>query len=294
MMFTISSSKELNMKEKSFDFLKKISRKIKWIYCNQFINSCNKIFQQVHTENFSMLVLLNEVVGREIYTLGYYEKNYSDYLSREILNNDICIDVGGNVGYYSLLMSFAAANGEVHTFEPIGLNADIIRLNASLNSLTNIQVNNLALGKKSGILNFSLTQDSAYSSTIDSLNSISRDENINLISVEQIKLDDYIAANQIHKVDIIKIDVEGGETNVLHGAEKLLASKSGPRLIMIELFDEFLIKNGSSSKEIIVYLENFGYYPYYPDADLNLISFKNEDINKIFNVFFLKKSNSLR
>ena len=224
-------------------------------------------------------------MGREIYTLKRYEERYANFLTKEISESDICIDVGGNIGFYSMLMACKCKEGEVHSFEPIPLNAKLIEANACLNSMGNIHVNQLALGEKSCELSFLLASDSAYSSAkFNNQNSTH-----NRISVKQITLDQYIESRGIKNVDIMKVDVEGGEFGVLQGAQRLLSSDFGPRLIMLELFDDYLKAHGSSAHAVLSMLMNFGYQPFYPGDDGQLMPFQSKDINKVYNVIFIKQ-----
>ena len=47
--------------------------------------------------------------------------------------DDICLDVGANPGYYSMLMAARAPRGEVHSFEPMRLNWCLLSASALLN-----------------------------------------------------------------------------------------------------------------------------------------------------------------
>src|SRR5262245_3843816 len=95
---------------------------------------------------YDLLVLANEDVGRSIYYGGSYEPAESKYLARRISRDSLCIDVGANVGYFTLLMAKVASAGSVHTFEPIPLNTSLLRASIELNGFTNIFVNQSAVG----------------------------------------------------------------------------------------------------------------------------------------------------
>ena len=69
--------------------------------------------------DYEMLVFANEDVGRQIWLFGNYEVDETRFFKEQIQPTDICLDVGGNVGYFSLLMSRLASDGSVHVFEPI-------------------------------------------------------------------------------------------------------------------------------------------------------------------------------
>jgi hypothetical protein len=70
-------------------------------------------------------------------------------------------------------------------------------------------------------------------------------------------LDEYVEEHRIHRVDLIKIDVEGAELSVLRGARKTL-SRMKPSLI-VEFWDEFQTEYGTSCAEMGAFLKELGY-----------------------------------
>lgn len=134
-------------------------------------------------------------------------------------------DVGANVGKYTLLVlsTFNNRKVKVFSFEPSRTNFEHLRSNVG--AYGNVTTSNFGLGevnKKSNL--FSTEDDSGLSSVY---NRRLEHKNICLNKMEEVeirKLDDFCAQNNIHQVNLLKIDVEGNEYNVLHGAEKTLNS----------------------------------------------------------------------
>jgi FkbM family methyltransferase len=172
---------------------------------------------------------------------------------------DTCVDVGGNVGYFSLLMGSAVPNGIVHVFEPIPVNAALIRASAALNSMPNVLVNECAVGSSTGTVTFSVSRDSAFSS----MRATGRVKESMTLSVPMLTLDGYLADRKIRRIDVLKIDVEGAEGLVISGASTLLGNEeTRPRLVLIELYDPNLAPFQTSAAELILQMRSFGYSPY--------------------------------
>lgn len=208
-------------------------------------------------DGFEMLVLSNEDVGRQIALFGGYEEDETQFFKRNIKATDICIDVGGNVGFFSLLFANLAPAGEVHVFEPIRVNASLIRTNAALNAISNITVNECAVGAHQGQVTFTVSKDSAYSSIKDT----GRLPMAEVVEVPITTIDAYVNLNSLPRVDVLKIDVEGAEEMVINGAANLLSDpKRRPRVILLELFDRNLKAFDTSVETIMTKMKTIGYH----------------------------------
>jgi len=238
------------------EFLRKVRRKILLAVMKAFFGEERRVLRNISLEGFEIIAPVNEVLGRQFIALREYEKEETEFLRANVRPNDICFDVGGNVGYFSLLLSGLAKKGIVHTFEPIKGNSTLIEASAALNGIKNIIVNNTAVGDQNGHVEFSVSQDTAYSSIINT----DRVPEKMRVTVPIISLDEYIKKNQLSKIDILKIDVEGAEAQVLKGAQNLLKNSTNrPRIILIELFDDNLLGFNTSSKEITDTFLELGY-----------------------------------
>ena len=188
-----------------------------------------------------MLVKKNDTgVTGNIYVgvQDFEEISFALHILRE---GDIFIDIGANVGFYSVIMS-KIKRARVFAFEPIPSTFQKFKKNIELNSLQKlIFPYNMAIGASFGSLNMT--------SNLDTVNHVQfssgyMGENI---SVDVAPLDSFLSEFPL-STSIIKIDVEGFETEVIKGMPKILAS---PQLkaIIIELngsggrygFDELLI-----------------------------------------------------
>ena len=76
--------------------------------------------------------------------------------------------------------------------------------------------------------------------------------------IQVVRLDDWLEKNQIDHIDFIKLDVEGGEIEVLNGAERLFLRRSRP-VILVEVQDIRTQQWGYPAKEIVTHLQQKNY-----------------------------------
>ena len=138
----------------------------------------------------------------------------------------VCLDVGANIGLYSLGLSHLAPQGQVYAFEPSPTTYGHLQANLAANCATNVDACNLALGASVGTVrfhDFSFFSAGSFSSDEGSLLS-SESYGSESFEAAATTLDDFVADRGLDRVDVVKVDVEGAEMSVLAGAEKTLAT----------------------------------------------------------------------
>lgn len=165
----------------------------------------------------------------------------------------IIFDVGGNIGDTALHFAQIQNNiGKIYCFEPVPVLFERLKKNVSINSFTNINIQNIALSDKREDLFFNLPK--AQNSSGIFLSHTASEESK---KVHSLTLDDFCSENKIEKLDLIKIDVEGFELKVLMGAMQTL-KKFKPKMF-IEINDTHLHRAGGSAKEVVNLLEQNSY-----------------------------------
>lgn len=146
----------------------------------------------------------------------------------------VIFDVGANIGAITLPLARRHPSAQLHSFEPTYFALEKFRHNLELNPAlaARVTVNPCFVGSTSG----TTPEAQAYASwRVDG--STAADVHamhfgLKMAStVTRTSLDDYVAAHQIPKVHLIKIDTDGHEFEVLAGAQKLIAT-SRPRLVL--------------------------------------------------------------
>lgn len=170
-----------------------------------------------------------------------YELSVTNYVYKRLKEGEMFIDIGANVGYYTLLAAnIVKKQGKVISFEPEDNNLNLLKQNISLNNFNNIVLENLALSSDSGlaILNINPVNEGGHS-MLD-LGEYSDDEGVwsiekiskklenfkNDQTVKTVSLDSYIHKHNINldRNSIVKIDVEGLEEKVLLGMKDIIKS----------------------------------------------------------------------
>lgn len=201
-------------------------------------------------------------VSRDLY-LGQYEPDVIDFLSHYLKPGMIMLDVGANIGVYTLLSAkIVGEHGSVHAFEPTPKTFAQLHANIELNGFTCVHINRLAVTEKAGTSTLYLYEQNAMNSLFIQ-NWVGKP--LGRVEVETISLDQYINTNDLPRVDLLKLDVEGAELGVLKGALKLLAGLNSP-VIICEFADRTASAFGYKATAIRDFLAPLGYQFYRWDS----------------------------
>jgi FkbM family methyltransferase len=153
--------------------------------------------------------------------LGTWEPEMQDIFSRYIEPGHVVYDLGAHQGFLSALAGkIVGNNGNVYSFEPFPYNFQFLRDNINLNHPCNVTLFAAAVSDKAGTLAFS----NSIHDTANTYLKQSPEFNDNVLQVKAVSLDELLEDKTIRPPDFIKIDVEGAELDVLHGAQKLFSS----------------------------------------------------------------------
>lgn len=200
---------------------------------------------------------LNKWIQRHIYFLGEYEPE-STSLWREFARDAaVVFDLGANIGIYSLFAADANPRATIHAFEPTADVFDIFCANIRKNRMTNIVANNVAVGARSGTV--FLNQCTGSDKANEGMNFVSASPvNASAPPIPQVSLDDYCEQRDIERIDLLKMDIEGGEHDALRGAARLLSSQRIGS-IFFELSDWSAERAGHAMSDVPTMLAECGY-----------------------------------
>jgi FkbM family methyltransferase len=168
---------------------------------------------------------------------------------------------GAYIGDQVLPLAQALANqqpiGMVHAFEPMNWAYRRLLRNVQLNNLENVMASRLALWDQATTL--TLQGHAALASTTASRN----DEFENSTElVDAVTVDDYVQAKRLPSIDLIMLDIEGGEEKALRGAQQLLRRSDAPHLVFEVHRDYVDWSNGLEQTPIALFLTAHGYTAY--------------------------------
>ena len=154
--------------------------------------------------------------------LGTYELDLLQAIDDLAEAGILAYDVGANVGYVSLAIARAAGPaGKVVAFEPLRANFDRLRLHLEMNAEgSRVRPIQAAVGARTTRLQF-LSYSSGAMGKLEGSGGRAL-EHTGAQEVEVISLDDWVYQQGESAPGLVKIDVEGGEVQVLEGMERLL------------------------------------------------------------------------
>jgi len=186
------------------------------------------------------------------FILGMYEAGCTDVLRQYAREGSLCVDVGANLGYFSIFMScLVGGRGQVIAFEPMPDTVEMLRKNVRVNDLQNVTVVQAAASDGSGSVEFFSEPSESMTKTASMFNHRFHGAARTTI-VPSVRLDDYFAG-AARLPDFIKIDVEGAEEAVLNGARETLA-RGGPALVV-----EIHRWGSPESQRVLSLLSELGY-----------------------------------
>ncbi len=199
--------------------------------------------------------------SRAIFLTGYYEPNEFYWLEKILKAGMTFIDVGANIGLYTL---FAAKRvgpyGVVIAIEPSSREFARLKAHVELNRLSNVHLLQAAVSSCPGEADLLVaTEEQSGHNTLGGFGYDSvRPQGKERVRVE--RLDDIVQQIGLQQVDVIKMDVEGAEFLVLQGATQTL--RLFHPIVLMELSDRTLRHQGCHSGQIWEFLTQEGYRIY--------------------------------
>jgi FkbM family methyltransferase len=200
---------------------------------------------------------------------GIFEPFETELVQIEIRPGDVVLDVGANIGYYTLMFArLVGPQGKVYAFEPDPENFALLEENVRLNGHGNVVLVNKAVSDKTGTGRLYLCEDNQGDHrTYDSADGRPH------VAIETVDLDRYFQTYS-GRIDFIKMDIQGSEYAAIAGMKGLLK-----RLGHVKLISEFwpfgLSKCGVEPKVYLDLLEALGFRLYEIDEALQRLIVAN-------------------
>ncbi len=245
--------------------------KYKKVYIDNFeFNVCSEINDYTTIQHH-----LNE------YCIGNNsaEKSTCNIFKKFCNKNHTCIDIGAYDGVWTtFFMGFLSK--KVYAFECDPICVDVFKKNMSINNFNNVHFNDIAITDKEGVVEFGPRGrfgNSGATTMIKTENAKTGRDINKSISVKSITLETFFNKNNIDDCNFIKMDIEGGEYNVIPNIKNLLKDK---KITLYLSLHHHLCPNVAPILKALI--EIYGDKIY--DADNDLKKFENlSDILKPYN-----------
>lgn len=163
------------------------------------------------------------------YVEGLYEPILQQVLAEHLREGGTFYDVGAHIGFFSLIAArLVGQRGAVFAFEADPQNAARIEQHAARGGFAHLQVQPQAVWSESAILHFQRASGASSRNTGSVVKTSAGQGATEIIEVKAVTLDEFTRGQR--PPTLIKVDVEGGEADVLRGADRLF-STAQPSLI---------------------------------------------------------------
>lgn len=245
----------------------------KWIVRSFILKkSINAIPKMVIVRNFdsdlSLRLDRSKAMGASIYWTGFHEFRELLFLHDFLKSDMVLLDIGANIGEYSIFAAKRLTDGKVVAFEPVPALRRMLDENIQLNQFTNVVVKPFGLSDEVGSFPIYFVGENENEGQATFFPGLL--QNQRSVKAELKKLDDEWDQLFLNRLDFIKMDIEGSELKALQGGRATIA-RFRP-LIMLEVSEVTYEAAGYSLKDVSDFFIAINYLPFVVDKMGNLIS----------------------
>lgn len=201
-----------------------------------------------------------DLIQRYIYTFGLWEPHLTYWLRGRLKPDDVFVDVGANIGYFSVLASgLVGIGGQVVSVEASPTFHGILLDQARVNGCDNIRAVNAAVSDKRRVLRFNL----ASSQNMGANSIVPYDGPAeSSFQIGAKPLPEILSEWELTRARVIKIDVEGAEGAVVRGLAPVLDRLRPDAELTVEVTPHRMAELGDSVEELLDTFERRGFHTY--------------------------------
>lgn len=213
-----------------------------------------RLFEKKLPQGFRMWLTPFEHQQQQLLWYGQYDSHITRYLEESLKPGNTFLDIGANIGYYSLVAGTLDPAIRVIAIEPVQSNFEKLKSHLQKNGIDQANAYHLAVGSVPGkvTLFHAGPENEGMSALHPPENHTGTQE-----QVEMIVLDSWEVTKSLTRIDLVKIDTEGNEIEVLKGMKELI-HKYRPRIIL-ECNPETLASFGETPITLLKECEVLGY-----------------------------------
>ena len=192
------------------------------------------------------------------YTLldfGSYETQETAFLKSVFRDGEVFLDIGANLGWYSLVLGRNCPGSRIYAFEPIPSTVEMLEKNIRLNRLENIEPIAMGMFNKEDELNFLFAPDVSGATSLKLTGQSRGHASIQNVVCKTTTLDAFCVSRNL-RPSLLTIDVEGAALMVIQGGVNTLDSTP---IILMELLRKWSREFGYHPNDVFALLEKYGY-----------------------------------
>ncbi len=189
----------------------------------------------------------------ETLNFGRYERDYAEMLLSLVPAGGKVLDIGANVGWYSMTVARRVPGVSVLAFEPMPPVMEALRRNLDLNGISSVRPLPVALSEKEGTATFYFDPENSVNASAADLGGGPATRSVEC----PVRLLDDVCRELVFVPDMIKCDVEGAELLVLRGALETL--KKARPVVALEMLRKWSARFGYHPNDIIALMRERGY-----------------------------------
>ncbi len=226
---------------------------------NRFILRRDTLTATTPKYGLTLRVKTEDVVGRHLYKYGAHEPETTDFLREhlQLENGDVVLDVGGNIGWYSLILDRVAGNKDVsiYAFEPDPTNFALLQENIKRNSADHVTAVQAAIADSAGRMTLHL-----FGKSNRGRHSLLAIHDGETLDIDTLTMDGFWESNKLGDSTprFIKMDIEGFELMALRGGTGVL--KRCP-LVMLEYSPSYMKTAKLRPADLIDFMTDLGFKP---------------------------------
>jgi FkbM family methyltransferase len=249
----------INLVQLPVYFIKRLpSENLFWLH--KYHGILKRLKTNIETKTYfgaSMECSINDFIGKKIILYGRWEPNISHVIESLLHPGDVVADVGANIGYDTLLAAkMVGSSGSVIAIEASPSTFSKLNRNVQINNLGNVRtVNAAVLGHRGEIEIYITDKDNIGAST-----TVKVDGSEYEATVACDVLDAFLNPEELKRLSLIKIDVEGAEISIILDIISKIDSYPVSVKILVEAALE--TKNFESWRSILNDLQRLGFLAY--------------------------------
>jgi FkbM family methyltransferase len=211
-----------------------------------------------------------DIIQQYLYYFGVWEPHLTRWITQKLQPGDTFIDVGANIGYFSLLASSLVGEaGAVVAIEASPRTFVLLENNLARNHVTNVRALNVAASNRHGVAQVFR----GHASNIG-LTTIIKDEDLPYeCDVVTAPLGALLLPVESQNARVIKIDVEGAEWAVAASMVPLLRGSRADLEVIVEIDPGPLAKQGKCPGDVMKIFREAGFHAYRMANDYSPLSY---------------------